>query len=355
MQLQNMLKLPVGWAAAEGPRHDIVLSSRIRLARNLADLPFPGRSTPTGLKRTRDAFFSASRRLRELAGAAYIRVDDLDALDRQLLVERHLVSPNLVEHPAGRGVIVGDSDALSLMVNEEDHLRLASLRPGLDLFQAHALGRSVERGLSSCLGFAFREDWGYLTACPTNLGTAMRVSTLVHLPGLALARLTERLFENLTRLGLIVRGLYGEGTKVLGDFYQISNAAALGRTESEIVTAVDKAVGQVADRESESRAKLCAGGGQARIEDLVFRSSGVLQNARVLSFEEASQHLSYLRMGHALGWKLPGSLALANELGLITQPAHIQMAAQRELSPGERDTARAALVRGRLAGGLGDP
>ncbi|MBI5882648.1 MAG: ATP--guanido phosphotransferase [Elusimicrobia bacterium] len=349
MQLQNMLKLAVGWARAEGPRHDIVLSSRVRLARNLAGVPFPGRSGRPALKTSLGGFFNAARKTPDLSGAAFILMDDLDAVDRRLLVERHLVSPSLAENPEGRGVVVAGRDSLSLMVNEEDHLRLAALRPGLSLVEAHASARSVERGLARTLPFAFRKDWGYLTACPTNLGTAMRVSCLVHLPGLALAGMIERLFENLSRLGLLVRGLYGEGTKVLGDFYQISNANALGRTESEIITAVDKSVGQVADREAESRAKLCSGRGRLRVEDLVHRSAGVLENARVLSFEEASHHLSYLRMGHALGWELPGSLALANELGLIAQPGHIQMRTGRELSPEDRDAARAALVRERLA------
>ncbi|MBI4677333.1 MAG: ATP--guanido phosphotransferase [Elusimicrobia bacterium] len=344
-----MLKIPVGWARADGPRHDVVLSSRIRLARNLADAPFPARSSAPALKRSLEAFFGAARRVPELSGAAFVRMDDLDATDRLFLVERHLVSPHLAENPSGRGAIVADGECLSLMINEEDHLRLAALRPGLSLPEAHSKARAVERSLASALPFAFRRDWGYLTSCPTNLGTAMRVSALVHLPGLALAGLIERLFENLTRLGLIVRGLYGEGTKVLGDFYQISNAAALGRTEAEIIAAVGKAVGQVADREAESRAKLCAGSGRNRIEDLVHRSAGVLQNARLLSFEEAGQHLSYLRMGLGLGWSLPGSPALANELAIVTQPAHMQMRAQRELSPPERDAARAAFVRARLA------
>jgi protein arginine kinase len=350
MQLQNMLKLPVGWAKAEGPRHDIVLSSRVRLARNTTDAPFPGRSGPRALKSTLDAFFRAARGASELSSAAYIRMDGLDAVDRRLLVERHLVSPNLAESPQERGVVVTDRDSLSLMVNEEDHLRLAALRPGLSLVDAHSSARSTERSLARALPFAFSKEWGYLTACPTNLGTAMRASCLVHLPALALAGLIERLFENLSRLGLLVRGLHGEGTKVLGDFFQISNANALGRTESEIIAAVDKAVGQVADRENESRAKLLAGRGRLRVEDLVFRSAGLLQNARVLSFEEASQHLSYLRMGHALGWKLPGSLALTNELGLVTQPGHVQVRAGRELSPAERDAERASLVREHLAG-----
>ncbi|MBI5210203.1 MAG: ATP--guanido phosphotransferase [Elusimicrobia bacterium] len=344
-----MLRIPMRWACAPGPRQEVVLSSRIRLARNLADAAFPARSTPPSLKRVLETVFAAARRTPALAGAAFMRMDDLDATDRQFLVERHLISPSLAERQAHRGAAVGDGESLSLMVNEEDHCRLAALRPGLNLAEAYESARAVERGLAETLGFAFRRDWGYLTACPTNLGTAMRVSTLVHLPGLSLAGIIDRLLDNLTKLGLIVRGLHGEGTKVLGDFYQISNAAALGRTEGEIIAAVGKAVGQVADREAESRDKLCAGAGKLRLEDLVHRSAAALQGARLLSFDEASQHISCLRMGHALGWKLPGSLGLASELMLITQPAHVQMHAKKELSPGERDAARAALVRERLA------
>jgi protein arginine kinase len=341
-----MLRFRVGWAAAEGPEHAVVLSTRVRLARNLR-APFPSHQTPAGLKRILDAAFSAAKAA-GLKDAAFFKLADLDAVDRAFLVERHLASPLLAGAPSSRGVVVGERESLVVMVNEEDHLRLAALLPGLRLREAHASVDRLDDGLSSALDFAFRDDLGYLTACPTNLGTGMRASCLVHLPGLALTGAVGRLVESLTRSGLVARGLYGEGTRVIGDFFQISNATGFGRTEAEILAALDKSVGAIVAREKESRAALSAGTARVKLEDEVHRALALLGAARLLSFEEGQQHLSRLRLGLALGWKLPADLALVNDLTLTTQPAHLDLLAQKELSPLERDALRASLVRRRL-------
>lgn len=346
MQLQTMLRFRVGWAEAEGPEHEVVLSSRVRLARNLR-APFPSHLGPAGLKRVLDAAFGAAKAA-GLKDAAFFKLADLDETDRAFLVERHLVSHGLAAHPASRGVIVGERESLVAMVNEEDHLRLAALLPGQRLREAHTAVDRLDDGLSAALDFAFRDDLGYLTACPTNLGTGMRASCLVHLPALTMTGALPRLAEGLTRAGLVARGLHGEGTRVIGDFFQISNATGFGRTEGEILAALDRSVAALVAREKEARAALSSGAARTRLEDEVHRSLALLGAARLLPFEEAQHHLSRLRLGLALGWKLPADLALVNELTLAVQPAHLDLSAQKVLSPLERDALRASLVRRKI-------
>lgn len=347
MQLQTMLRFRTGWAEAEGPEHAVVLSTRVRLARNLR-APFPSHLGPAGLKRVLEQAFAAAPAA-GLKNAACFKFSDLDGTDRAFLVERHLASPHLAAHPAHRAVIVGERESLVAMVNEEDHLRLAALLPGLRLREAHAAVDRLDDGLSASLDFAFRDDLGYLTACPTNLGTGLRASCLVHLPALTMTGAVGRLIDGLTRAGLIARGLHGEGTRVIGDFFQLSNATGFGRTEGEILAALERTVAAVVAREKEARAALAAGAAKVKLEDDVHRSLGLLGAARLLSFEEGQHHLSRLRLGLALSWKLPADLALVNELTLTTQPAHLDLLAQKELSPLERDALRASLVRRRLA------
>jgi protein arginine kinase len=264
------------------------------------------------------------------------------------LVERHLASPLLASHAAHRGVIVGERESTVVMVNEEDHLRLAALLPGLRLREAHAAVDRLDDGLSAGLDFSFRDDLGYLTACPTNLGTGMRASCLVHLPGLVMTGAVGKLVESLGRAGLVARGLYGEGTRVIGDFFQISNATGFGRSEAEILAALDKAIAALVAREKEAREALSSGAAKAKLEDQVHRSAGLLCCARLLPFEECQQHLSRLRLGLALGWRLYADLAIVNELTLSTQPAHLDLLAEKVLSPLDRDALRASMVRRRL-------
>ncbi|MBI4062181.1 MAG: ATP--guanido phosphotransferase [Elusimicrobia bacterium] len=346
MQLHNMLRFKTAWAEAAGPQHEIVLSTRVRLARNLRG-PFPGHIGPHTLKKTLDHAFYAIK-LAAVKNAAFFKMSDLDETDREFLVERHLASPLLAAHPAQRGVVVGDDETIAVMVNEEDHLRLAVLLPGRQLHAAHAAVDRLDDGLSAVLDFAFRDDLGYLTACPTNLGTGMRASCLMHLPGLTMTGAVGRLLENLGRAGLIARGLYGEGTRVVGDVFQLSNATGFGRTEREILAALDKSVAAIAARENEARAALSTGAAKIRLEDEVHRSIALLGAARLLPFEECQQHLSRLRLGLAMGWKLPSDLSLVNELTLSTQPAHLDLLAQKELTHRDRDALRASLVRRRL-------
>jgi len=343
-----MLRAKMGWAQPGGPCHDMVLASRVRLARNLASAPFPGAAEPAALKKVREQVFAAARAT-GLKDAAYLPLEDLDAVELRFLAERHLVSPALAAQPGLGGAVIDPRECLNLLVNEEDHLRLCALRPGLDLRQAWEAADALDTDLARALGFAFRPDWGYLTACPTNLGTGLRASALVHLPGLGLAGRINKLLESLPRAGLIARGLYGEGTKVMGDFFQISNATGLGRTEVEVIAAVERAVQELCRREKEARQQLAAGPGRARLEDTVFRAVGCLTSARLLPFEEAARHLSALRLGLSLGWDLPGDFGTVNELMTLTQSAHLAMLAEKPLDAEGQAALRASLVRERLA------
>ncbi len=342
-----MLQVPVAWAQGKGPRTDVVLSSRVRLARNLRSRIFPGRSGEQNLREVLAEAFAAARKAPGFADAALLELGDLDGTDLRFLVERHLISPLLAQAPKHRGVAVGPGEAMSLMVNEEDHLRLASLKPGFSLDAAWDAADAADAGLSTALPYAFQREFGYLSACPTNLGTGMRVSCLAHLAALSLSGAIDKLLHDLGQAGLAVRGLYGEGTKVLGELFQISNGTCLGRTEAEYLAGVGDAASRIIDLETAARERL-ADTSRVQFDDRIYRSVGALQQARLMSFEEAAHHLSLLRLGHAMGFKVPGSLALATELLLASQPAHMALRARRELSAAERDAARANLLREKL-------
>lgn len=351
MQLKNMLRVKMGWAHAGGPRNEFVLSSRVRLARNLADHNFPSRADSKTFAAVIAECFRAAEKAPSLAGAARIRLDELEPLERRFLVERHLISNLLAAKPKGRGVVVGEADRLSMMINEEDHLRLQGVDSGLCLPELLKKAGALDDDLSGELKAAFHASWGYLAACPTNTGTGLRASCLVHLPGLSLTGTINRVLEGLSRLGVNARGLYGEGTQVMGDLYQISNATALGRREEEIIERISQVVERLIAKEAETREEFVRGPQKLRLEDLIYRAVGTLSSARIISFEETMQNLSYLRLGLALRWKLPADIETVNELLVLAQPAHIQMLAGKELEPGDRDFLRATLLRRKIRGG----
>ncbi len=344
-----MLRYKMSWARPTGPYHDVALSSRVRLARNLKDHPFPWRADEDSVRAVREAAFSAVKDTR-LKDCARVSLEEIDALDRQFLLERRLISPVLAAEPKGRGVLVGDAEVLSVMANEEDHLRLQGVDSGLCLSELHSEVSALDDELSRRLAMAFHPRWGYLAACPTNTGTGLRASVLLHLPGLALTGQINRVLDGLSQLGIMARGHYGEGSQVLGDFYQISNATTLGLSEADLIDAVTRVVDGLIQKENEARRALASGTQKLRLEDLIYRALGVLTQARTISFEETMQHLSYVRMGLAFQWKLPVNLNSINELIVLAQPAHIQMLAGKELEASDRDFLRATLLRRRLKG-----
>lgn len=344
-QLANLLKSPIRWLNPTGDLHDCVISSRIRLARNISSIPFPHAGSPKELTQISERICGAAKKIRALAKAAYVRLADLSNVDQRYLVERHLISEDFLRESSGRCVIIGEKELVSLMVNEEDHLRLQVLSGGLTLMEALAQALSLDGELAKELPYAFHKEFGFLASCPTNVGTGLRASCLVHLPGLVHSQAIGPMLQELARLGLVARGFYGEGSKVYGDLFQISNATTLGKSEQEFVEAIGVIVNNVCAHERQSREKLLKGASKLKILDRMWRAYAVLNYSKLISFEEAMQELSWIRLGLGLGLKFDHVvLARINELMVLTQPAHIQMFAGRELGPRERDSVRADLI-----------
>ena len=343
------------WLKGCGPESDIVMSSRVRLARNLADYPFIRRCTDidrANIESTVRERLSKEPRLTELT---FINVADLETIDRQFLVERQLISREHANSDGARAVAIDSHEQLSLMVNEEDHLRLQVMKSGLDLTGAWQQINEVDDVIEEQLNYAFHDDLGYLTGCPTNVGTGMRVSVLVHLPALVITQQIEKVFRSLQRINLVVRGLYGEGTQAMGDFYQVSNQITLGKNETELLDQVGDVIPVIIDYERKARDFLVKEK-QNDLFDQVSRAYGTLQNAQQISSEETMFLLSRVRMGINLG--LIGDLEIPqiNELFIRTQPAHLQKISQTSLSTDQRNIERANYLHDQLKlPGNGDP
>jgi protein arginine kinase len=350
MKLSDLTSHAGEWLRGSGPMSEIVISSRIRLARNLAGSRFLCRMTrhqrQAAEKRIRETILSSQLSPQTL----YVDLESAPEVDRHLLVERHLISKQHATCEGARGVAIGENETLSIMVNEEDHLRLQVLRSGLQLEEAWEQINAVDDKLESQLDFAFHDRFGYLTACPTNVGTGIRVSVMLHLPALKLTGEIDKVFRAAKDMKLAVRGLYGEGTEATGDFYQVSNQTTLGRTEQEIISDFKHVViPRIIDYEHHAR-RLLVNERTTALDDKVHRAIGLLRSARLLTSEEVMFLLSHLRMGVNLG-RLSGiEIRTINELLLLTQPAHLQKLQGRKLEGDHRRAARADFVRSRLNG-----
>lgn len=350
MKLSDLTNHAGEWLRGSGPMSDIVISSRIRLARNVAGLPFLSRASRQQRQmleaRIRDVLLGAQLSPQTL----YVDLDHAPEIDRQLLVERHLISKQHAAAEGARGVAVGENETLSVMINEEDHLRIQVLRSGLQLDEAWDQINAVDDTLESKLDFAFHARFGYLTACPTNVGTGIRVSVMLHLPALKLTGEIEKVFRAAKELKLAVRGLYGEGTEATGDFYQISNQTTLGKTEEEIISDFRHIViPRIIDFEHHARRTLLNDHTVA-LDDKVGRALGLLRSARLMATEETLFLLSHLRMGVNLGRVKDVDIRTINEMFLLTQPAHLQKISGRKLEGDVRRAARADYIRQRLIG-----
>lgn len=328
------------WLRGSGPESDIVMSSRIRLARNLSDYPFIRRCTDIDRANIESTVRERLCKDPNLNDLTFINVADLETLDRQFLVERQLISREHAEGDGARAVAIDDGERVSLMVNEEDHLRIQVMKSGFDLENAWDHINSVDDHIEEHMGYAFHQELGYLTACPTNVGTGMRVSVLVHLPALVISEQIEKVFRSLQRINLVVRGLYGEGSQAMGDFYQVSNQITLGKSEEELVKQVSDVVPVIIDYERKARDFLI-NENQHDLFDQVSRAYGTLQNAQQISSEETMHLLSRVRMGINLG--LIGDLEIPtiNKLFIHTQPAHLQKIRQTSLNTSQRNIERA--------------
>ncbi|HLL87848.1 MAG TPA: protein arginine kinase [Tepidisphaeraceae bacterium] len=348
MKLSDLTNQAGEWLRGNGPMSEIVISSRIRLARNVSGYPFLSKCTRTqrqGLEnRVRETILAAQISPQTL----YVDLEQAPQIDRDLLVERHLISKPHASAEGARGVAVAENESISIMVNEEDHLRIQVLRSGLQLEEAWEQITKIDDGLEKKLDFGFHPRFGYLTACPTNVGTGIRVSVMLHLPALKLTGEIEKVFRAAKDMRLAVRGLYGEGTEATGDFYQISNQTTLGKAEDEIISDFKHLViPKIIDYEHHARRALLNDKTVA-LDDKVFRALGILRSARLMASEETLFLLSHLRMGVNLGRVKDVDVKTLNELFLLTQPAHLQKLQGRKLEGDVRRAARADFIRSRL-------
>jgi protein arginine kinase len=348
MNIDNLAHSNGEWLRGAGPEADIVISSRIRLARNLASFPFTNRASA---HQKAEIETLLRERLSKLAGEpslAYMSVSSLPPLDRQFLVERQLISRELANTEGPRGVAVTPEETASVMINEEDHLRMQVMRSGFALDEAWQDIDRLDDQVESRVNYAFSEEFGYLTACPTNVGTGMRASVMLHLPALVLTKQIEKVFRALQKINLAVRGLYGEGSRASGDFYQISNQVTLGKSEATILTEIREVIPQIITYERQARQTLTRESRQA-LHDRVSRAFGTLRSATMMTSEETMDLLSSVRLGINLGL-LEEQLTIPqlNELFLQTQPAHLQKLMGHTLDGEERNSARARFLRNRL-------
>jgi protein arginine kinase len=338
----------VGWLDASGPSSHLVLSTRIRLARNLAGRVFQGRNSETEREDILSTVEHAARESVLLRRATKFRLDRLEPTDRQLLHERHLVSKELAGLDSDGRVRSGASlliqDRIGVMLNEEDHLRIQGLHSGFALEAAYAEVDRLDAELGQRLAFAFHPEFGYLTSCPTNVGTGLRASVLIHLPGLVLTKEISKVLQGLAQVGLTFRGLYGEGSEVVGNFFQLSNQTTLGSSEHELLDHLGKMVRQVMDYEEQARQVLLRDA-PAIIEDKVWRAYGLLRYARALSFEEAMNLLSGVRLGVGVGLIPDVAMYTLNKLLVYTQPAHLAVAEGVETTEADLPIRRARFVR----------
>jgi len=350
VDLDQLTRTSGEWLRATGPESDIVMSSRIRLARNLAQFPFPSRADDGIRAEIEDMLRSRIEKLPVGFKLSYIPVSTLDTLDRQFLVERQLISREHAENHGQRGVGVSNEENVSLMINEEDHLRMQVIHSGFDLDECWREIDEIDDAIEGGVTYAFSEQLGYLTACPTNVGTGIRVSVMLHLPALVLTKEIQKVFQALQKIGLAVRGLYGEGSQAMGDFYQISNQVTLGKSEEQLIKTIKDVVPNIISYERRVRTALVKENRQS-LHDQVSRAYGILRNAQTITSEETMHLLSSVRMGINLGLIDDLEIPVVNELFILTQPAHLQKIRHQRLESAERNVLRASYLRQRLAPG----
>lgn len=349
MKVDHLIKQTCEWLKGSGPHSDIVISSRVRLARNLDKVPFTHWVTKKQEKEIADLLQAAVLGVDLLKGSLLIKMAELDDTDKQFLHERHLVSRELVAHPEHKAVAIGDKEVASVMVNEEDHLRVQVMQSGFNLQECWRIANRIDDGLHKRVGFAYDPEWGYLTACPTNTGTGLRASVMLHLPALVMTKQINRVVQAITKLGMTARGLYGEGTEADGNFFQISNQVTLGSSEEDIVDNLERIIRQVIGHEENARKTLMKHSREL-LQDRIWRANGTLRSAYIISTKETMGLLSMVRLGIDMGLISDIDRRAVSELMILTQPAHLQKIEGRELGSAQRDVKRANLIRRRLEG-----
>ncbi len=347
MNFEDLAGRSAKWLDGSGPDSTCVVSTRVRLARNLSGFPFAHRAKEGQRRQILGAVVRSCKALSPGQEMTFYDASTLSELHRELLVERHLISPTLAEGRGPRGVLMDSNEVHSVMTNEEDHLRLQVVLSGFQSGKVWRAMERLERHLSGQLDYAFSERWGYLTVCPTNTGTGLRASILVHLPALALTQQMERVVRDVTRVGLTVRGLYGEGTEVSGNLFQLSNQLTLGCSEKKTLESLESVARQLLECEQNACEALMRDA-RVQIEDKVWRAYSILCHARMLTSQEFMNFSSAIRFGIELGLLPFKDIGALNALMVQTKPAHLQCRRGRRLDPLERDEIRAEMVRNRM-------
>ncbi len=347
MRIEDLIKEPGEWLRGTGPEGDIVISSRIRLARNVQGFPFLTRADAKERARVEAFIRGKLEGNRTVPKLHYFPLAELSAVDRLVLVERHLISREHATSEQNAGVAIAKDECVSVMVNEEDHLRIQVIRSGFLAAETWDQASQVDDAIGKKVPFSFHPEFGFLTACPTNVGTGMRISVLLHLPALVLTKQIEKVFHALGRITFTVRGLYGEGTQASGDFYQISNQVTLGKAEQDLVQDMRNVVPEIVRFERTWRKRLMDEN-RRKLEDRIWRAWAVLRHARWITSEETLEYLSFVRLGVHLGVLQGVELGTVNELFVFSQPGHLQKTMNRALEAGDRDAARADWIRKRL-------
>ncbi len=349
MEINDLINNTGQWLKGTGEFSNIVMSSRLRLARNLVLKPFPNKARKKDLVEILELIEGVLGAMNYLKGSTLFKIGDLDNVDKQFLIERHLMSHEHATNPDGKALVVSKEEVLSIMINEEDHLRIQVMQSGLNLDEALHIASSIDDALSKKLDFAFSIHWGYLTACPTNTGTAMRGSVMLHLPALVMTKQINKVLAAVSKLSFASRGFYGEGTQASGNFYQISNQVSLGQSETDVIQNINGLIRQIIEQEEQARQALLLQN-KLMVEDKIYRSFGILQNAHVISSQETVELLSMLRLGIDLGIIKNVDRGDINELFIMIQPAHLQKIETKKLTAAERDRKRASLIRQKIGG-----
>ena len=349
IDVTSLADFGLNWLEASGPHSDIVLSTRLRLARNLQGHAFSLRLRDAERVQIYERVRQAAEQHSDLKGGIAFDLSGLSPLSRRVLLERHLISRELAgqsgEAPAqGAGLILGPRDTVGLMINEEDHLRLQTLMSGLRLSDSYRQIDRLDEELGNHIPFAYHQEFGFLTSCPTNVGTGLRASVLIHLPGLVLTKQIGQVLQGIGQMGLTFRGLYGEGSEVIGNFFQISNQTTLGKSEEDLIEHLQKIVSKVIQVEIEKREVLMRDA-PAVMEDKIWRAYGLLRYARSLSFDEVMNLLSGVRLGVSMNLLSGPRVYTLNKIMIYAQTAHMEQAAGRQLTEAEGDLHRAAYVR----------
>lgn len=344
---EGMAKKLTGWLSGQGDESMVVLSSRVRLARNIAGCVYPAACDSDTREKIIGYFESAMSGSEKLSQGKLIKAPELSGIDRDFLIERHLISPSFMEDGSSRALFISKNEQVSIMINEEDHLRIQALAPGLNPQGPFEAASEYDNEIGSFLEFDYDSDFGFLTACPTNVGTGLRASVLIHLPGLVITKEIDKVITKISKMGVAVRGFYGEGTDVLGNLFQVSNQNTLGVSENETLALIANVTRSIIKEEAHARDRLLDEASD-QIEDKIWRAYGILRYARVLTSEEVMNLLSAVRLGVAMKIIDFIDISAINEILLLSQPAHLQKYHSEEMSPDQRDSARAAMVREKL-------